>query len=356
MRFASLASLVLLAACSTASAPNSIVPPNAVAVPIPAAWQADRSPAPVPELCALVTCAPKAQSNVRIEGGRIFAGDKALTPQFAAIQSFDVSLERKEVVFSAKRKDNFDIGLVALEGSDVHWVPEDHADETDVQWAPRGNKVSFVVHNAGGELIRSVHIPTASQLSADFPYSIVRQLAWDPAAERYSIVVETPDSSPRAETLRYNGEERKVVSAPAIKLDMALEPFEGGVMLRPSAMRYNERIPLVVWIDARPYAWNDVRASLLRERRIGGIVISRIPDPAFWNAVRSIPWVDPSQIFLVGAAGDGAVRGIAGDASVAPGRYLQQGNTVLVAPAGVQSFAARYIADLLKGTTPPNGR
>ena len=284
------------------------------------------------------------------------AGDKALTPQYVAIQSFDVSLERQEVAFSAKRKDNFDIGLVALDGSDVHWIPEDRADETDVQWAPRGNKVSFLVHNAGGELIRSVHIPTASQLSADFPYSVVRRLAWEPAAERYAIVVETPDSSPRAESLKYNGEDRKVIAAPGEKLDLALEPFAGGVLLRPSAMRYGEQLPLAVWVDSQPFAWSPVRAGLLRAQRMGEIVVSRIPDEAFWTAVRAIPWVDASRIYLVGAPAAGTARGIAGDASVAPGTYVRRGNTVLVAPSGVQSFAAGYIAEQLKGTTPPHGR
>ena len=89
---------------------------------------------------------------------------------------------------------------------------------------------------------------------------------------------------------------------------------------------------------------------------MGEIVVSRPPDQAFWDAVRTIPWVDHSRLYLVGAPSAGTVRGITGDASVAPGSYVLQGNTVLVAPADVQSFAARYIADQLKGTTPPNGR
>ena len=355
MRVAPIASLVLLVACSS-TAPNSSVPSSTAAIPIPPAWLVASPVAAAPDLCALVTCAPKPESNVRIEGGRIYSGDKALTPQFAAIQSFDVSPERKEVVFSAKRKDNFDIGLVALEGSDVHWVPEDHADETDVQWAPRGNKVSFLVHNRGGVLIRTVHIPTASQLSADFPYSVVRRLAWEPAAERYSIVVETPDSSPRIESLKYNGEERKVVRTPAATLDVSLEPFAGGILLRPSAMRYNERLPLAVWIDAEPFAWSDDRASLMRERRIGEIVTRDAPDDAFWTAVKAITWVDPAQIFVVGSPATGGGQAIIGESSVSAGTYLRRGNTLLVAPSGVQSFAARYIAEQLKGTTPPHGR
>lgn len=355
MRFASLSSLLLVVACSS-NAPMSSTSSSSEAIPIPPAWQVASPVAPVPDLCALVSCAPKPESNVRIQEGRLFAGDQGLTPQFLAIQSFDVSLERKEVVFSARRKDNFDIGLVALEGSDVHWVPEDHADETDVQWAPRGNKVSFLVHNRGGVLIRSVHIPTASQLSADFPYSVVRRLAWEPSAERYSVVVETPDSSPRIESLKYSGEDRKVIRTPAMTLDVSVEPFDDGVLLRPSAMRYGERIPLVVWIDAEPFAWSDERSSVLRAERSGAIVIRHAPDGAFWAAVKGIAWVDPARVYLVGAPATGRVRAISGDSSVAPGTYRKQGNTLLVAPSGVQSVAARYIAEELKGTTPPHGR
>src|SRR5205807_8315221 len=119
--------------------------------------------------CSVVQCVPHDTAGVRIVNSRLIAGETALTPQFTAIQSFDVSLERGEVAFSARRTDNFDIGLVSLDGSDVHWIPQDPADETDVQWAPRGNKISYVVHSRTGDLVRTVHIPTSLQLTVDFP-------------------------------------------------------------------------------------------------------------------------------------------------------------------------------------------
>ena len=121
--------------------------------------------AKVTDLCSRVSCAARAISDVRIVNGKLIAGGKELTPQFVAIQSFDVSLERREVVFSAKRRDNFDIGLVSLDGSDIHWIPEDPADEIDVQWAPKGNKVSYIVRTKTGDVVRTVHIPTAAQLA-----------------------------------------------------------------------------------------------------------------------------------------------------------------------------------------------
>src|SRR5262249_48593584 len=146
--------------------------------------------------CSKVDCVARDNSAVRVEHGKLVAGTNELTPQLAAIQSFDVSLERREVVFSAKNgADNFDIGLVSLDGSDIHWFPSDPADETDVQWAPRGNKVSYIVHLKAGDVVRTVHVPTAAQLSVDFPYASIRALAWDRAAERYAVVISSPDAS-----------------------------------------------------------------------------------------------------------------------------------------------------------------
>src|SRR5581483_5125032 len=153
--------LPLAAACA-----SSAVPPVS---------QAPR----IGDLCAHVVCAPRAASDVKVVDGALVAGAKVLTPRFAAVQSFDVSLDRREVVFSAKHTDNFDIGLVSLDGSDIHWFPSDPADETDPQWASRGNKVCYIVHATSGDVVRTVHVPTATQLSVDFPYATIRALAWD---------------------------------------------------------------------------------------------------------------------------------------------------------------------------------
>src|SRR6266550_2149175 len=116
--------------------------------------------ATIGDLCAKVECAKHVASSVGVMDGKLVSEGKELTPQFAAIQSFDVSLDRREVVFSAKRKDNFDIGLVSLDGSDIHWIPEDPVDETGPVWAPRGNKVAYILHTATGSIVRTVHIPT----------------------------------------------------------------------------------------------------------------------------------------------------------------------------------------------------
>ncbi|HEV2720455.1 MAG TPA: hypothetical protein VG323_10595, partial [Thermoanaerobaculia bacterium] len=64
-------------------------------------------------LLLLLGCAT-APDKVHVAHGQLFRGRTALTPRFAAIDSFDVSLDRREVVFSAKRTTNFDVGLVSL--------------------------------------------------------------------------------------------------------------------------------------------------------------------------------------------------------------------------------------------------
>src|SRR5436190_13407244 len=179
--------------------------------PIPDAWRTIPEAPRITDLCARVSCAEKPKSHVRVVAGRLYNGERGLTPAFSAVQSFDVSLDRGEVVFSAKRGDNFDVGLVSTDGSDIHWIPSERVDETDVQWAPRGNKVSFVVHTPRGDVVRTVHIPTAARLSVDCAGAQGDALAWDPPAERYAVIVESPEASQRVESVKYSGEERRTV-------------------------------------------------------------------------------------------------------------------------------------------------
>src|SRR5581483_491259 len=242
---------------------------------------ATTSPAPKLDPCSVVQCGAHDQAGVKIVDGKLFVGPKALTPQFKAIQSFDVSLDRREVVFSAKRDTNFDIGLVSLDGSAVNWVPQDPADETDVQWAPRGNKISYIVHAPTGDVVRTVHVPTAVQLSVDFPFATVRSVAWDAAAERYAVVLSSPDASDRIESMKYDGTARRIDVAPKTKLDVAEEPFQGGLMMRPATMHYGEKLPLIVWVADPLYVWNDKLGALMRGKRVACAIIRSAPDAAF---------------------------------------------------------------------------
>lgn len=256
--------------------------------------------ATIDDLCARLACARRAPNALKIVEGKLVNNGKVLTPQFAAIESFDVSAERGEVVFSAKRKDNFDIGLVALEGSEVHWVPEDPADEVGPVWAPRGNKVAYIVHGKAGDTVRTVHIPTATQLSVPFPYATVRALAWDAPAERYFVVLSSPDASERVQSVRYDGQSPRTEVPAEITLDVASAPVGGALLLRPATMRYSEKIPLVVWIADPPYRWDDGRGTLMRNKRVACAIMPRTPDDAFWAAVDATPWIDAQHVYVIG--------------------------------------------------------
>jgi hypothetical protein len=350
--------LLLLGGCASSS------------IPLPVGWEAVPRASEIGDYCATVTCAARAQTPVHVVGNRIVNGDKGLTPAFAAIDSFDVSLDRKEVVFSARRKDNFDIGLVSIDGSDIHWVPEDPADETDVQWAPRGNKVSFILHTATGSIVRTVHIPTATPLSVDFPETQIDALAWEPKAEGYAVVVESPQASQSLVTMTYAGEKRHELIAPSSRLNVSIEPVGGVLVMRPDDMRYNEKLPIVLWLDSHPFAWSDARAALMRNARVA-IAIAPEEPTTFWDEIPKIAWIDNTRKYVVNPAtrqpGNPATNQpsnpatepatiITADPSIPPTRYRRAGNNVSTSPAVVQSFAAALIADDLKGTPPPNGR
>lgn len=348
MQFRGSAALLVFMGCATLT-------------PVPEAWRSVPQAARITDLCARVSCASRGATDVKVTDGKLVASGKDLTPQFRAIQSFDVSLERREVAFAAKRSDNFDIGLVSLDGSDIHWVPEDPADETDVQWAPRGNKISFVVHSRTGDLVRTVHIPTSFQLTADFPYTAVRALGWEPAAERYAVVLTSPEASERIERLKYSGEGRESVVAPAVRLDVAIEPLADALLMRPSTLHYGERLPLIVWITETPFEWNDARGALMRNARVACAIV-RQPSEAFWTAARAVAWIDLEKVYVVSGAPapspayPGAplsATSVVADPKIPTGRYRVDDRIVRAPPAIVESVAAGWIAEQLKDRNGP---
>jgi hypothetical protein len=342
MRFAPLPALLLLAAgCATAPLP---IPPEWIAV-APAATSGLTSHREASDI-TVVTGAG---------GAKIVRGTKELTPPFAAIDSYDVSLQRGEVVFSAKRADNFDVGLVSTDGSDIHWLFPDKADEIEVAWASRGNKFAFVARTPSGDLIRTVHVPTATHLTVEFPWSEVRAFRWNTAGDRYSVAVSGLDASERVESMKYGGEERRLETPAAVRLDVAIDPFPGGAIVRPATVRYGQRFPLVVWVTDS-LAWNDARASLLRGGQVACAVVRHGLDSTFWAEVGRTRWIDPANVFVVGAASnEHDVISIVPSAALPPGTYRLQGRVLSAPPAVVQSVAAGFIAERLKGTGPRNG-
>ncbi|MGZ8867591.1 MAG: TolB family protein [Thermoanaerobaculia bacterium] len=338
--------LVVFAGCSTTLAP------------IPEAWKSSPAPrtftqaelrrtvvdtTPVARPAADLAEAAEVGVVTDAEGARIYRGSTALTPSYRQIESFDVSLDRREIVFSAKRDSNFDVGLVSLDGSQVNWIPEDPADEVAPRWAPRGNKASFIVRNRGGDLIRTVHIPTAFQLIVDFPFGIVRGLAWDDAGERFAVAWETADASQRIETMKYDGLSRRIAMPPAVRLPVSVTPSAGGLMLRPESVTYQERLPLVIWVaSGDKNEWNEARGALMRGAKVAALVLDRAPDAAVLAALAETAWIDPKQIFAVGAVVPGAVS-IIGDPSIPAGFYRTGPEVISVHPSGVESLAVGWI-------------
>ncbi len=299
-----------------------------------------------------------ADGPIRFVGTKIFNREKELTEAFPAVESLDFSESRGEVVFSARAQRGFDIGLVSSDGSPVNWVPQDPADEVAPQWAPRGNKVSFIVRGRLGDVVRTVHIPTAAQLSVPFQNGRIHARAWDTEGQFYAVAYSTPEASDRVEVMKYGGEERSMPVPPAVRLDVDVEPFApNALVLRPRDLRYDERLPVVIW-SASDFAWNDARGALLQASRVACIVTTEYGDQ-LWTRIAATPWMDPDRAYLVGTGESQPTNAkavvIQPDPAVTDGHYERRGNVVAVSPAAIQSFAAGFIADHLKRISPTNG-
>lgn len=288
-------------------------------------------------------------------GPRLMNGPKPLAGPYPAIDSFSYSQFRGEVAFSAKREKDFDIGLVSSDGSPIKWVPNDPADEVSVQWAPKGSRISYVVRAFGGDIVRTVHIPTSAEWGNPFENGTVHAVAWEPSAEGYAVAYSTPEASDRIEVMKYDGADRRMIVPPVVRLDVSVEPFApGAVILRRNDLRYDEKLPLVVW-RAADFAWSDARAALMNGARVAMVITNREPSAELWQAAQATPWIDAGRSFLVGAECTCPATQIAGDPALAPGELRRSRNVVRVAPAVVQSVAAGFIADQLKRTSATNG-
>jgi hypothetical protein len=305
---------------------------------------------------------------------------KALTPPFAAIDSFAFSPDGQELVFSTRREQGFDVGLVSSDGGEIHWVPPVRGDETHVSYAPRGHKIAYFLRAADAALVRTVHVPTATPLTADFPFSTLRDLAWLPEGDKYAVALSSVDAADRIELLRYDGSDQTTLVRPIARLTAELETVGAVTLIRPPDLRYNERVPLVVWTgEEMPFAWDDDRGWLHATARLASAVTPRPArelDAAFWTTLLALPWIDPDKIYVVSpgplpaklaSPGRGSMRPVTFIAPSAPGtnlppdRYLQRvvgtSRAILLRPGqpgSVKSSAAALIADQLKGPAPQN--
>lgn len=220
------------------------------------------------------------------------------------LESFAVSPDEKDLVLSSRRASGHDVALVALATGKVDWIQPDPADEVGVTWAPRGNKVSYLMQTFSGPVIRTVHVPTGFQLPVELLMRHVTKLAWDPKAERFAVVSSSPSASDRIDVMKYNGEERVVARPPDATVTGEPErlPSGGGegVLIRPASLLYHRRYPLTVWLSSDPSRWSAARTEGFRESMNGMIVTRRSNLTArFWEAIAGIPWADPRAITIV---------------------------------------------------------
>jgi hypothetical protein len=229
-----------------------------------------------------------------------------LSEKVEAIDSWDYSPDEKEVVFSAKKNGDYNVAISSLTEEKVSWLPSDPQPEVHVSWAPRGHKVSYVVQRSEGSFIRTVHLPTGFQLTVPFPSSSVDAIAWEPKAERFAVIVSSPQFSPRVDVLKYGGEERKTLvastEADAVESDTFAWKEGSALLIPPATIRYSHKNPVVVWLGVEdPLQWSSPRVELRRRGETGQIVVPAAANvsPGFWTELLNQPWIDGSRIAVV---------------------------------------------------------
>lgn len=257
---------------------------------------------------------------------------------FPEIDSFDVAPDGSEAVFSARRE-SFDVALVSTEGSAVHWVGPDPLDERMVSWAPRGSKITYRIEGPMGVVLRSVHVPTGFQLSFSWAGTSVRALSWQPAAEKFVVLAESPSLSPHARVSDYAGKGWSTVLGGTEAA--LLDPEPAGALpdawvRPPERLRYDERVPLIVWLEGSEpiWAWNRARAALQKNLRVGLAVLGPGAERENWlgTLVQDLPWVDPQRVYIV-------ARRTAGTPGLQPGLVISQEGVTVPTRGDVARFA-----------------
>jgi len=216
-----------------------------------------------------------------------------------AVESFDVSPDEKELVFSGRRTDSFDVGLVSTQGSKVSWIVPDQLDEVGVSWAPRGSKVTYQVRAPYGTILRSVHVPTSWQLAVDLPFSRVQALSWEPRAEKFAVLHSGPTHSPAIEWISFGGEVRSMVAPSRWSAEGESEPFSDGVLIRPATLRYNQKVPLIIVVVDDALTWRPA----LAEARKGEVAVAVVSEKGLTQALsdaRVTGWIDSAQLYVIG--------------------------------------------------------
>jgi len=253
---------------------------------------------------------PKSMSVLGLLGDAIVVVDESgsvrpIATDLRDVESIAVSPDERDAIFSARRGNGHDVALTSLSTGKVDWIQSDPSDETAVTWAPRGNKVSYLVRGFSGPVLRTVHVPTGFQLPIDFRMRHISKVSWDLKAERFAVVSSSPSESDRIEVMNYNGEGMTRVRPPdktvLIEPERLPEGAGEGVLVRPPTLLYNRRYPLVVWLATDdPIRWSSRRIEAWRESNRGMVVTRKANLTArFWEVLRALTWVDAASITIV---------------------------------------------------------
>lgn len=297
----------------------------------------------------------KGESLIKMQPGET----KSLTSVLPAIDSFDISPDEKEIVIAADPGKGFDVGLMPSDGGEIGWIFPEALPERAVTWAPRGNKVSYVIETSSGSLIRTVHVPTSFQLTVDFPHSAVADVTWEPKAEKFAVVTSSILRGSQIELLRYGGEERAVLRSGVNPTRVEFDTLGAAILLAPPVLRYGRRYPLVIWISERnPLEWSPFRAAVHSTGEVATVITARIDEPGFRKRLAELEWIDQEQAFVVYSEGAPVAPDSLGSTVIQTSPALrdrfeirQNGRTVVSVPvrppAEIEAFAAKYIRDRL---------
>ena len=222
----------------------------------------------------------------------------------ARVDSWDLEPREGQLVFSAVRRDGaMDVGLASTEGGAMRWLPSEPGNEYAVTWAPRGNKVTWMIDSPAGVVMRSVHIPTAYQLAVPLGFISVESVAWEPEAERVFVAHSSPLESTSILSVRYGGEERATFLPPASRISResdSLPGLEGALLLMPAGVRYGHSYPVVI-VEGDGSRWSPELARVALDPSVGVVWLPAGGEEArarVREALRDVGWVDPSRISL----------------------------------------------------------
>lgn len=239
--------------------------------------------------------------------------ETVLTGPLDEIAAIEPDADQKELALTVMRDGSYDIAIVNAEEPIMNWVPSDPADELHPRWSPVGYKLSFIVRNGGGDILRTVHVPTAAMVFLDFPDSAIIGYDWLPDGERVVVAVTSLQASDHVVEASYSGPSKTTIVAPLTRFDRQVERLPGTpagtALVMPTSIRYGVQYPLIVWVAGPTRGGSPFRSELvplLRRDSIALVVVNGRADDldqSFWDALAETRWVDTGRVWIV-ADGD----------------------------------------------------